>query len=49
MNKEQSLLHSMSVNEKGKLVRSSRYDCLKQFVEVLNLSGGKWSSPGGDI
>ena len=49
MNKGQSLLHSISVNDEGKLVWSSTYDSHKQFVEeVLNLSGGKWSSPGED-
>lgn len=42
-------MHSISVNHEGKLVWSSTCDCLKQFVEeVLNLSDGKWSSPGGD-
>ena len=49
MNKRQSLLHSISVNDEGKVIWSSTYECLKQFVEeVLNLSDGKWSSPGGD-
>ena len=49
MNKGQSLLHSISVNDEGKLIWSSTYECFKQFVEeVLNLSGGKWSSPGRD-
>ena len=50
MSKGQSLLHNISVNDEGKLVWSSTYECLKQFVEeVLNLSGGRWSSPGRDI
>ena len=49
MSKGQSLLHNISVNDEGKLVWSSTYECLKQFVEeVLNLSGGRWSSPGRD-
>ncbi len=46
---EQSLLHNLSVNDKGKLTWNSSYDLLRKFVdEVLNLPNGEWSSPGGD-
>ena len=46
---EQSLLHNLSVNDKGKLIWNSSYDLLRKFVdEVLNLPNGEWSSPGGD-
>lgn len=46
---EQSLLHNLSVNDKGKLIWNSSYDSLQKFVEeVLNLPIGEWSSPGGD-
>lgn len=49
MNSTQSLLHSLIVNDKDKLVWSGSFDSLQQFVEeVLDLSDGKWSSPGGD-
>ena len=46
---EQSLLHNLSVNDKGKLTWNSSYDLLRKFVdEVLNLPNEEWSSPGGD-
>ena len=46
---EQSLLHNLSVNDKGKLIWNSSYDLLRKFVdEVLNLPNGEWSSLGGD-
>lgn len=44
-----SLIHSLSLNSKGKLTWLASYDSLQSFVEeVLCLSGGKWSLPGGD-
>ena len=49
MNEYQSLLHSLSLNNKGKLIWTASYDSLQQFVEeYLNLREGSWSSPGGD-
>ena len=45
----QSLLHSLSLNNKGKLIWTASYDSLQRFVEdYLNLREGSWSSPGGD-
>ena len=49
MNEYQSLLHSLSLNNKGKLIWTASYDSLQRFVkEYLNLHEGRWSSPGGD-
>ena len=49
MNEYQSLLHSLSLNNKGKLIWTASYDYLQRFVEeYLNLREGSWSSPGGD-
>ena len=49
MNEYQSLLHSLSLNNKGKLIWTASYDSLQRFVEeYLNLREGSWSSPGGD-
>ena len=44
-----SALHGISINNKGKLVWTESYQLLQTFVkEVLNLSNGVWSCPGGD-
>ena len=49
MNEYQSLLHSLSLNNKGKLIWTASYDSLQRFVEeYLNLRERSWSSPGGD-
>ena len=49
MNEYQSLLHSLSLNNKEKLIWTASYDSLQRFVkEYLNLREGSWSSPGGD-
>ena len=43
-----SLLHDLSISHKGKLVWTSSFEALQSFVsEALNLSDGKWSTPGG--
>ena len=45
----QSLLHSLLVNDKEKLIWSGSFSFLQQFIaDVLGLSGGRWYSPGGD-
>ena len=37
------------MNSKGKLIWTDSLESLQDFVEeVLNLTNGKWSSPGGD-
>ena len=44
-----NLIHSLSFNSKGELTWLASFNSLQPFVEeVLCLSGGKWSSPGGD-
>ena len=44
-----NLIHSLSFNSKGELTWLASFNSLQLFVEeVLCLSGGKWSSPGGD-
>jgi phage terminase Nu1 subunit (DNA packaging protein) len=49
MDTKQSLLHNLDVNTKGKVIWTSSYELLQQFVEEgLNLCDGEWSSPGGD-
>jgi phage terminase Nu1 subunit (DNA packaging protein) len=49
MDPKQSLLHNLDVNTKGKVIWTSSYELLQQFVEEgLNLCDGEWSSPGGD-
>ena len=49
MNEYQSLLHSLSLNNKGRLIWTASYDSLQRFVEeYLNLRERSWSSPGGD-
>ena len=49
-NNKRSLIHNLSFNDKKKLIWKGSIHALKEFVEdVLNLSGGKWSSPGGDV
>ena len=48
-NDNSSLIHSLSLNSKGKLIWTDSLDSLQDFVEeALNLTEGKWSSPGGD-
>ena len=43
-----SLLHGLSLSQKGKLIWTSSFEVLQSFVrEALNLSDGFWSSPGG--
>ena len=45
---KQSLIHNLSVNEKGKLTWNSSYESLQRFFdESLNLENGQWSSSGG--
>ena len=47
--KQSSLLHGISISNKGKLVWTESYSELQMFVEeVLNLSDGDWGNPGGD-
>ncbi len=47
-NSNGSLIHNLSFNKKGKLIWTSSFHDLQAFVEeVSNLTGGKWSSPGG--
>ena len=47
--KNLSLLHGVSLNDKDKVIWTKSFQTLQQFVkEVLNLSDGVWSSPGGD-
>ena len=49
MNQQQSLLHSLSHNSKGKLIWTASYDSLQRLVaEYLNLHEGSWRCPGGD-
>ena len=49
MNQQQSLLHSLSYNSKGKLIWTASYDSLERLVaEYLNLYEGSWRCPGGD-
>lgn len=49
MSQYQSLLHSLCLNNKGKLICTASYDSLQRFVEeYLNLREGSWSCPGGD-
>ena len=49
MNQQQSLLHSLSYNSKGKLTWTASYDSLQRLVaEYLNLHEGNWRCPGGD-
>jgi outer membrane murein-binding lipoprotein Lpp len=44
-----SILYGISINNKGKLVWTESYQLLQTFVEeVLSLSNGVWSCPGGD-
>ena len=44
-----SVLYGISINNKGKLVWTESYQLLQTFVEeVLSLSNGVWSCPGGD-
>ena len=48
MSLHQSLLHSLCLNNKGKLIWTASYDSLQRFVEeCLDLREGNWSSPGG--
>ena len=43
-----TLLHGLSLSQKGKLIWTSSFEALQSFVrEALNLSDGLWSSPGG--
>ena len=43
-----SLLHGLSLSQKGKLIWTSSFEALQSFVrEALNLSDGFWSSPRG--
>jgi hypothetical protein len=45
----QSIVHDLSINKKNKLIWRGSFEALQQFVlEVLDLSAGKWSSPGAD-
>ena len=49
LNDNGSLIHGLSLNSKGKLIWTDSLDSLRAFVEeALNLTDGKWSSPGGD-
>lgn len=44
-----SVLYGISMNNKGKFVWTESYQSLQTFVEeVLNLSKGTWTCPGGD-
>ncbi|CAB4028835.1 Hypothetical predicted protein [Paramuricea clavata] len=43
-----SLLHNLSTSSKGKLKWTADFEALQRFVaEVLVLSDGEWSTPGG--
>ena len=47
--KNLSLLHGVSLNDKDKVIWMKYFQTLQRFVkEVLNLSDGVWGSPGGD-
>ena len=47
--KQSSLLHRISISNKGKLVWTKSFAELQMFVEeVLNLTDGDWGNPGGD-
>ena len=46
--KNSSLIHDVSMSSKGKIIWTGSYEALQCFVkEVLNLSDGTWSCPGG--
>ena len=48
LGKGHSLIHGVSKNDKGKLIWTESYEALQMFVEeVLNITNGVWSSPGG--
>ena len=41
-------MHGVSKKNKGKLIWTKSYEALHMFVEeVLNISNGVWSCPGG--
>lgn len=49
VNENGSLIHNLSLNNKGKLIWTDSLDSLEVFAEeALNLADGKWSSPGDD-
>ena len=49
LNDKNSLIHNLLLNSKGKLIWTDSLESLQDFVEeVLNLTNGKWSSPGAD-
>ena len=48
LNDNGSLIDGLSLKSKGKLIWTDSLDSPRAFVEeALNLTDGKWSSPGG--
>ncbi len=48
--KGNSLIHGISINNKGKLIWKDSFEELKKFVEeVLPTIDGEWGCPGGDV
>ena len=45
-----SLIHGISINNKGKLIWNDSFEELKKFVEeFLPTTDGEWGCPGGDV
>ena len=47
-NSNESLIHNLSFNNKGKLIWTSSFHDLQAFVEEVPNLTGNWSSPGGN-